>query len=61
MTDEEFDAVVEEVIEAAKTVPVSIRLPKGLLQRTKAEAERRGVPYQTLIRTLLEVGLRRAS
>jgi predicted DNA binding CopG/RHH family protein len=32
---------------------MSLRLPVGLLERIKIEAERRGVPYQALIRMWL--------
>ena len=46
--------------EAAKhgppTVPISIRMPIELLDRVRQEAERRGTPYQCLIRDLVEAG-----
>ncbi len=37
-----------------KTARVNMRLPQGLLDRLKAEAEARGIPYQRLIREVLE-------
>ncbi len=39
-------------IDAAK-VPISIRLDGGVLSTLKTEAERLGIPYQTLIGSLL--------
>jgi len=39
-----------------KTARVNMRLPERQLASLKAEAKRRGVPYQRLIRDLLEQG-----
>jgi catechol 2,3-dioxygenase-like lactoylglutathione lyase family enzyme len=38
---------------------ISIKLPEALLERTREEAKRRGVPYQTLIKILFERSLDR--
>ncbi len=40
-----------------RSVPISIRMPVELLDRVRAEAERRHTPYQRLIRDLVEAGL----
>lgn len=61
MDDEEFVADVEAALKAAqrRQTAISLRLPEELLERTKAEARRRGMPYQTLIKVLLERSLDR--
>jgi len=61
MSDEEFVADAEEAIRAAqrRQTAISLRLPEELLERTKAEARRRNMPYQTLIKVLLERSLDR--
>ena len=61
MTDEEFSADIEEALRAAqrRQTAISLRLPEDLLERTKIEARRRGMPYQTLIKVLLERSLDR--
>lgn len=33
--------------------PISLRLPVSVLERLKREAHKRGVPYQSYIKTLL--------
>lgn len=38
----------------AKDAQVSMRLPRGLLAAVKAQASARGIPYQRLIREMLE-------
>ena len=38
----------------AKAARVNMRLPQGLLEAVKARAQARGVPYQRLIREMLE-------
>ncbi len=43
---------VKSDADAAK-VPISIRLDGGVLSTLKTEAERLGIPYQTLIGSLL--------
>ena len=61
MTNKEFEAEVIAAVDAAKQrqKPISIKLPEALLERTREEAKRRGVPYQTLIKILLESSLDR--
>lgn len=41
----------------SKDARVNMRLPRGQLERVKAEAQRRGIPYQRFMRELLERGL----
>jgi predicted DNA binding CopG/RHH family protein len=59
MSDKEFEAEVLASIDAAKLrqKAISIKLPEALLERTRAEAKRRGIPYQTLIKIVLEKSL----
>ena len=61
MTDKEFETEVLAALDAAKQrqKAISIKLPEALLERTREEARRRGVPYQTLIKILLERSLDR--
>jgi predicted DNA binding CopG/RHH family protein len=61
MTNKEFEAEVIAALDAVKQrqKAISIKLPKALLERTREEAKRRGVPYQTLIKILLERSLDR--
>ncbi|TMF19414.1 MAG: hypothetical protein E6I35_03655 [Chloroflexi bacterium] len=61
MTNKEFEAQVIAALNAAKQrqKAISIKLPEALLERTREEAKRRGVPYQTLIKVLLERSLDR--
>ena len=61
MTNKEFEAEVIAALHAAKQrqKAISIKLPEALLERTREEAKRRGVPYQTLIKILLERSLDR--
>lgn len=59
MSDEEFDAEVLAVLERTKTRPISLRLPLALIERAKAVAEAERVPYQTLMRTFIEGGVRK--
>ena len=60
MTREEIDHEVDRFLESQKTVPVSLRLPRWVIEQAKSEASRRGIPYQRLLRALIEVGLQRA-
>jgi predicted DNA binding CopG/RHH family protein len=50
MNDEEFVADVEVALKAAqrRQTAILLRLLEELLERTKAETRRRGMPYQTL-------------
>jgi len=41
------------------TVPISIRLPETDLQRAQAVAERKGIPYQSLLKQVIREGLRK--
>jgi len=41
------------------TVPISLRVPAALLERVKAAAAARGMPYQRLIKVYLEDALAR--
>ena len=61
MTKDEFEAEVLAAFRAARTrqKAISIKLPEALLERTRAEAKRRGIPYQTLIKIVLEKSLNR--
>jgi predicted DNA binding CopG/RHH family protein len=60
MSDEEFDAHVDEMFAAPPaTVAVSLRMAPDLLGRLKREAARAGVPYQTFMKGILEAGLSR--
>ena len=61
MTDKEFERVVLAAFDAVKRrqKAISIKLPEELLARTRAEARRRGIPYQTLIKIVLEQSLNR--
>ena len=61
MADKEFETEVLAALDAAKQrqKAISIKLPEALLERTRLEAKRRGVPYQTLIKILLERSLDR--
>jgi predicted DNA binding CopG/RHH family protein len=40
-----------------KDARVNMRLPKRQLDAVKAEAKKRGIPYQRLMRELLQTGL----
>jgi len=59
LSDKEFEAEVLASIDEAKLrqKAISIKLPEALLERTRAEAKRRGIPYQTLIKIVLEKSL----
>ena len=61
MSDKEFEADVLAALDAAKQrqKAISIKSPEALLERTREEAKRRGVPYQTFIKILLERSLDR--
>ena len=40
-----------------KDASIHMRLPRGQLDEIKAEAERRGIPYQRFIRELIQRGM----
>ncbi|MBI2773872.1 MAG: hypothetical protein HYX56_05215 [Chloroflexi bacterium] len=58
LSDEEFEREVLAAL-AQGTTKISLRVPNDLLDRTRHVAERRGVPYQALIKVLVERGVRR--
>jgi len=58
LSDQEFEREVLESLDQT-TTKISLRVPKDLLGRTKQVAERRGVPYQTLMKALIDQGVRR--
>ncbi len=60
-TGNEFKAKVLAAFEATtqRQKAISIKLPEALLERTRAEAKRRGVPYQPLIKIVREESLDR--
>lgn len=58
LSDDEFERQVLESLDQA-TTKISLRVPKDLLSRTKHAAEGRGVPYQSLMKALIDQGIRR--
>ena len=58
LSDDEFEREVLESLDQA-TTKISLRVPKDLLSRTKNVAARLGVPYQTLMKALIDQGLKR--
>jgi predicted DNA binding CopG/RHH family protein len=60
MSDEEFDEHVGSLFsERPRAVAVSLRVPADLLERLKRQATRMGVPYQTLMKSVLESAVAR--
>jgi predicted DNA binding CopG/RHH family protein len=60
MSDDEFDEHVEALFsKRPRTVAVSLRVPADLLERLKRQAKRAGVPYQTLMKSVLESAVAR--
>lgn len=58
LSDEEFEREVLEALEHG-TTKISLRVPNDLLGRTRQAAGRRGVPYQSLIKVLIDQGIKR--
>lgn len=58
LSDEEFEREVLDSLDQA-TTKISIRVPNDLLDRTKQAAQQRGVPYQSLMKALIDRGVRR--
>ncbi len=58
LSDAEFEREVLEALDHG-TTKISLRVPNDLLGRTRQVAGRRGVPYQSLIKVLIEQGVRR--
>lgn len=54
-----FQPQGEAALRTEGTVPISIRIPASLLERIKAAAAVKNVPYQRLMKTWLEEGLTR--
>ena len=58
LSDEELEREVLDSLDQA-TTKISLRVPKDLLSRTKDAAQRRGVPYQALMKALIDQGIGR--
>ena len=58
LSDEDFEREVLESLDQS-TTKISLRVSKELLGRTKKAAENRGVPYQSLMKALIDQGLKR--
>jgi CopG antitoxin of type II toxin-antitoxin system len=58
MSDREFERHVLEALDRG-TTKISLRVPNDLLGRTRQAAVQRGVPYQSLMKVLLDQGIRR--
>lgn len=58
LSDEEFEREVLDSLDQA-TTKISLRVSKDLLGRTRQVAQRRGVPYQSLMKALIDQGVRR--
>jgi predicted DNA binding CopG/RHH family protein len=58
MTDDEFEREVMSAFDRGTTT-ISLRVPNELLGRTRELAVRRGVPYQSLMKVLIDNGVRR--
>jgi predicted DNA binding CopG/RHH family protein len=59
MTDEEFEEDFYQAVHKERLKAVSLRLPESVIARSKEVARQRGIPYQTLIKGLIEAGLMR--
>lgn len=60
LSDEDLDDALEELMRREPlAVTISIRMPADLLERTKRLAAAGGVPYQTLIKRLVDAGVSR--
>jgi predicted DNA binding CopG/RHH family protein len=59
LSDEELESELNRMLQKDGSVTISMRMPSRLLERTKRIAESGGVPYQTLIKRLVEAGLNR--
>ena len=58
LSDEAFEREVLEALEHG-TTKISLRVPNELLGRAREAAGRRGVPYQSLIKVLIDQGVSR--
>jgi predicted DNA binding CopG/RHH family protein len=60
MSDEEFDAHLDELFSARPgSVAVSLRVAPDLLGRVRRQAARAGMPYQTFMKSILETAVSR--
>ena len=60
MSDDELDAELDALLRREPpSVTISIRMPSELLERTKRVAASGGVPYQALIKRLVDTGVSR--
>lgn len=59
MSDEELEDEFFAALERDPLRPISLRLPQSVIARSKAVAKERGLPYQVLIKGLIETGLNR--
>ena len=58
LSDADFEREVLDALDRG-TTKISLRVPNDLLGRVRQVAERRGVPYQALIKALVDQGVRR--
>ncbi len=58
LSDDEFEREILDALDQS-TIKISLRVPKKLLERTKTAASNRGVPYQALIKVLIDQGVAR--
>ena len=58
LSDEAFEREILEALEHG-TTKISLRVPNDLLGRTREAAGRRRVPYQSLIKVLIDQGVSR--
>lgn len=59
LSDEEFEDQFLRLLEKERSVAVSFRFPQSLLDRAKVAARNLEVPYQTLVKSIVEAGLER--
>jgi predicted DNA binding CopG/RHH family protein len=58
LSDAEFEREVLDALDQG-TTKISLRVPNDLLGRARQAAARRGVPYQSLIKVLIDKGVQR--
>jgi predicted DNA binding CopG/RHH family protein len=59
MSDEEFGKWVLSTLKPPPSTQIALRIPNPVLERAKKVAHERGVPYQGLMKALIEQGLDR--
>jgi predicted DNA-binding protein len=57
--DEEFEEQFLRLLDKERSVAVSFRFPQSVLDRAKSAAQGLNVPYQTLVKSIVEAGLER--